>query len=303
MKKKILLTQPQVTRHQVFDESLLNILKKKYEVVFLKRKKIYPYIFDRILSIIFMIKINLLSNKYDNIILLSYDHLSLLFFRPKKKSYAFIHNNCTKIINKNFLLYAYKIYTNKLTFVSLSDSMQLFFLSLNIHTPVINHPIIIDINSIPKNSEYYKIAVLNSEVKENIHEYIQTKCVENKLKIFLKYKKNYLSEYIHMFKFVNNMHSIINNSDFIIIPKKYNYRVSCIAYESIYLNKFVFIKNCFFAHELKKQFPKFVYIFNHIDEIFELITKNQFIIDINGNSNDIDNYNKNITANLFALIN
>ena len=84
MKKKILITQPQFTKHQVFDESLLNILKKKYEVVFINRKNKYTYIIERILSIIFMIKMTLLSHKYDNIVLLSYDHLSLLFFRPKK---------------------------------------------------------------------------------------------------------------------------------------------------------------------------------------------------------------------------
>ena len=74
-----------------------------------------------------MIKMTLLSHKYDNIVLLSYDHLSLLFFRPKKNSYAFIHNNCTNIINKNFLSNIYKFYSNKVTFVSLSESMRLFF--------------------------------------------------------------------------------------------------------------------------------------------------------------------------------
>lgn len=303
MKKKILITQPQFTKHQVFDESVLDILKKKYDVVFINKKNKYPYILERILSITFMIKITLLSYKYDNIVLLSYDHLSLLFFRPKNNSYVFIHNSCTNIINKNFLSNIYKFYSNKLTFVSLSESMHLFFLSLNIDTPMINHPIVIDKNKIPKYPTFYKIAVLNSEVKKNDLEYIQTKCIANKFKVFMKYKDNYQSKYLHMFKIVDNMHSIINNSDFIIIPKQYNYRVSCIAYETVYLNKFLFIKNCFFAHEIKKQFPKFVYIYNHIDEIFELIANNQSIKDNIDISNDINSYNKKISENLYSLIN
>ena len=45
MKKKILITQPQFTKHQVFDESVLDILKKKYDVVFINRKKKIPVYF------------------------------------------------------------------------------------------------------------------------------------------------------------------------------------------------------------------------------------------------------------------
>ena len=66
--------------------------------------------------------------------------------------------------------------------------------------------------------------------------------------------------------------------------------------------KFLFIKNCFFAHE-KKQFPKFVYVYNHIDEVFKLIAKHQFINDNIDISNDINSYNKKISENLFSLIN
>ena len=67
--------------------------------------------------------------------------------------------------------------------------------------------------------------------------------------------------------------------------------------------KVLIYKKLFFAHEIKKQFPKFVYVYNHIDEVFKLIAKHQFIKDNNDISNNINSYNEKISENLFSLIN
>lgn len=264
MKQKITMVDLLAEKgHILFVKRLIEILQEDYDVqiissnsyckelnannfigisdkLFLKTNK-YSYVL-RQLKIIKMATKNIEPNSI--ILVTSFENISFSI-GWNIKSFAFIHNNLDK---KGISLFFFKKVKKKIKFCVfekyISDYLQKQYQQSRIK--VIPHPINFKKIEISQNSEENSSYVFAVNVDTTTEEFCEFSeyFAKQSIKIFVKSKKKFIdNKFLTIKKYYENYEEMISNSLFVVLDINYNYRVSGVFYECMYLNKKIFFIN------------------------------------------------------------
>lgn len=229
---------------EIPDEIYVNIENKNILIRELALLKVLKYI-----------KKNIDLTKYEKIVFLSFENISL-FLTPifhKSNIYLILHNNLRRI-NERITYYIIKYLSKKNTLICLDYFIKAKLKLLNIKTKLVVHPIF----KIKEEKKYEKkeIVIFSPSIESVDEELLKKIFEDTKIKDILKHKNIKLILRSKKMKFHSEYLDIVNEylekesynrylqkADIVFLPykKDFNLRISGVLLESFYLKKSLII--------------------------------------------------------------
>jgi hypothetical protein len=218
-----------------------------------EKKPILNRLFFLIALLLIKIKIN--CNKYDYLVISSFEEITLGLFPPAHKMFIICHGNIENVYNKTKKIFLKKL-SKKNVFVVFNNYIRNEYIKHGFNNvKIISHGCIKKA-TIEKNEKKDSFVIfqpsdkLNDDFANNIiknksfHIFIK----KNNIKLILKSKKTYHSpcnniEFINHFLTEQEYNNIFQYADAILIayPNNFNYRVSGVSYECISYDKRILV--------------------------------------------------------------
>lgn len=232
-----------------------------YPAINFKNKNRIAYFF---IQCYILIKIIFISKKIkkNEILFLSYELpsmmiLSHLFALFNIKLFVLEHNTFKpdSIVRKQMFL----LMNKKVIHICLAPYIEKKIKSYNIKTIFTWHPINENIKAGHnlKNIFFMPSSTIPNElIKPILNSFETTK----RHKLFYKSKHEYISEFVISKPFFDNYEDLIANSEGVLIPQKFNYRLSGVFFDALPGTSYIYMSDCMFSREMFKIFPKRIII-------------------------------------------
>ena len=230
------------------------------------------------------------KNRYDALYFLTYDTISSgiffkLFFDKSAPILIHEHKNIDELRNSFLKRLIYKKFTVDYHIVYEKYIGEFIKEKYYKRYFIISHPFYnIDINISRDNDN--QIFSPSSRINQKDKRKLIEICKKNNIKLFLKDSFDKREKNIIQKKRFKNYYELMKSSKFIFVANNFENRSSGVVYEALSMNKTVISIKDKFMIEMKKKYPKNIFIIDDINELPFLI-KNKI------NSKNISNFRNN----------
>ena len=294
--RKVLLIQPQNTKHWNFDRSIIDFFCRTYDVTFyapegylndivkfnITRINISREIFThsglraRLQSIKTILNINNLLKKetFDIVFFLSYDTLSLSMFW-QKKAIICEHNNLDGIENRLVKRWMYKKLNKNIISIALSEHI-VDYVQHNSKREVflLNHPLpVVKTHALLCDKNPSKIVIFspsggnNDQISNKLKDFVRN---ESRYFAYIKGKKSEAQDNYLVSEYFQNYEEILESCSVVYIGGDFNNRVSGVVFEALFYGKLVVMHRNKFSLDMKRKFPNMVKLINNIEDILHI---------------------------------
>jgi hypothetical protein len=222
--------------------------------------------------------------QYDAVIFLSYETISLSLRWPSKfKVFLFEHNNIDNAKNSVIKRFFYRNLPSLAIHLVFQNHIKDFIENRSHRrAEYLPHPYYqTDFSEkdnhfqiIKKNPKKKIIFSPSASTPENLQKALiafagQHNCM---FQIICKGSENKCSENHIVRPFFDDYEKMMKDSDYVFLGKKFDYRVSGVAFEALSYGKTVIMKDCLFAQELREKYPNMVRIIYRLEDLLYLRT-------------------------------
>lgn len=220
------------------------------------------------------------SEKYDHVIFLAYETISIYFsWIFGGIIYLIEHNNLEEISRSKIKRYFYTKRNNKIRSIVLSEALLIKVIneykrySSYVPHPVPNMGSSIAENLLDSKGRMVIFSPSGSTTKINSGKIFDAlKNIDNILYI-CKGKKNVTTDKYIEKNFFNNYFEIMASSDYVLIIGEFDDRVSGVLYDAFSLRRPVIMLESIFAREMKEKYPSMILLIKSISDLPEILIK------------------------------